>query len=131
MAGTNGNGVEVEAPGGWRGRVFGTAVIPVVLSSLLAVGLIYIVDKAQEAQVRLHRDIVEHQAELANAQQEIILLIKNANEQNRAFQDGVVYVLSLPQAERERLRLQMPESIRRLERRPNLEYNDVPIRDRK
>ena len=119
----NGGAVEIHGPSGWWGKVTGNNVIYVVVGLATLASIFYVVHLTTEQNLILSRiaanqaQISENQAALVRGQEQINAAIQESQKQDREYQQGMIYVLSLSPIEREKLRLQMPDGIRRLERR--------------
>lgn len=98
----SGAGVKVTAKGANIGRV----VLAVVCGGLLAFGV-----WAQNSQITKQHDDIK--ATAAKNHEEL----KAANQKIETALSEIVYILALPQAEREKLDLAKPDSLRRRSRR--------------
>lgn len=98
--------VEIKAPFGWSIRANGKSVSALIITILASGGLAYMIrdhDLKQTAQI----------VEASKDRKEQLTKITEQQTQLQESMDSVVYVLSLPQDERTRLKLDMPNGMRK------------------
>ena len=98
--------VELEAPFGWKVRASGKTVSALVIACGAVGALAYMIrDHDLKEAATLATSSVERREQLNK--------ITTQQAQLQDSMDAVVYVLSLPQEQRNQLKLDMPESMRR------------------
>ena len=123
MGDDNGSAVEVTAPGGWKARLIGGDTKIILLGLLFIVGVAAIVFNFEEDR-RTARDergkfVDQHKITQAllqtviTNQRAIMEQIKEQQANSRDELGEITYILTLSQQERDRLKLEMPSSLRK------------------
>lgn len=109
----SGDSVTVEGPGGLKAAATGSQTILALLALLLGLWIWYVGAYVHDAKADERSKVqVVATEQLANAIKEQTKAIKAQDRTQRTM----VWVLTLPQAKRERLNLAEPEQIRELQR---------------
>ena len=123
MGDDNGSAVEVTAPGGWKARLVGGDTKIILLGLLIILGAAVIVYNFEEDR-RTSRDergkfADQHKITqtLLNTvitnQRAIMQQISDQQSNNRDELGEITYILTLSQQERDRLKLEMPSTLRK------------------
>lgn len=123
MGDDNGSAVEVTVPGGWKARLVGGDTKIILLGLLIIVGAAVIVYNFEEDR-RTSRDergkfADQHkitQALLSTVitnQRAMMDQIRDQQSNNRDELGEITYILTLSQQERDRLKLEMPHTLRK------------------
>ncbi len=123
MGDDNGSAVEVTAPGGWKARLIGGDTKIILLGLLIIVGVGAIVFNFEEDR-RISRDergkfADQHKVTqtllgtVITNQRAIMDQIKEQQSNNRDELGEIIYVLTLSPDQRDRLKLEMPSTLRR------------------
>lgn len=98
--------VELEkTPGGWRGKLTGQNISAMLIAGALALGAWVLVDHRNESRSAM--------VNLEAKQEKALGAVADAMGKNAEEQAVMNYILTLSQDERQKLRLDMPESLRR------------------
>ena len=120
---TEGSAVEVSTPGGWRAKLFGmdTKVVLLGMIIVLGTGMIFWNFEEDRRTSREERNKFGDQHKITQAllsqvitnQRAMMEQIKEQQSNSRDELGEIIYVLTLSQQERDRLKLEMPNTLRR------------------
>ena len=123
MGDDNGSAVEVTAPGGWKARLVGGDTKIILLGLLIIVGSAVIVYNFEEDRRtgREERGKFADQHKITQTllntvitnQRAIMQQISDQQSNNRDELGEITYILTLSQQERDRLKLEMPSTLRK------------------
>ena len=123
MADGNGSAVEVTAPGGWKARLVGGDTKIILLGLLFIVGVAGIVVSVEEDRrtAREERGKFSDQHKVTQTllgtvianQRAIMDQIREQQSNSRDELGEITYILTLSPDQRDRLKLEMPMSLRR------------------
>ena len=115
--------VEVRTPGGWFGRLSGVdtrTVLMLIVISISTALVLWEFDRARHQHeqdslrfLEQHKLTQQLLGSIVSNQTAVINEVKHAAAESSEVSQSVIYVLTLNQAERERLKLTMPPALRK------------------
>jgi len=111
------NGDELSASWGNKAvKLVGAHVITLAFMLLVLIAVGFLIHKHQEDTEQMYNELFgsvqKRQAEFSERQREVIEILHKKAEQDAAFQGEIIYMMTLSEAERQRLGLQIPPSLR-------------------
>ena len=120
---TEGSAVEVSTPWGWKAKLFGMDTKIVLLAIIMLLGTAMVVWNFEEDRrvAREERGKFGDQHKITQSllgtvitnQRAMMEQIKDQQANNRSELSEITYILTLSQQERDRLKLEMPNTLRR------------------